>query len=157
MSEFNLLLASLLSGVLAHPLGHQQAATDVGIPLSIDWKNRVENWDPFAKSVEAQARVHAGGFSGQDMLAEMLGGDYRTASGLYKLGYLAKLTLPKAPSGQKIAGDIDSVKELTGNRYYGQMMLADALSDMFFDDNKQSISTKVTESGTPAILYNRRF
>jgi hypothetical protein len=149
------LALAISSGV--HSLGHDVTANEVGIPLSIDWKNRVENWNPYAGTPQDQARIHAGGFAGQDLLAEMLGGDYRTGAGLYKLGYLSRLTLPKGYNGQKIEGDVNSVERLTGNKYYSQMLLADALSDIFFDTNKQSISTKVTDSGTPVLMYNRRF
>jgi hypothetical protein len=148
-----LMLGLLGAGV--HPQGHVVAGNEVGIPARVDYSRGVEDWDTEAGDWRKQAKLHAGGFEAQNLAQRLFPEDesLRYANAIYKALY--PFIVGKASRG-RTAGDIENLKSVTGNRKVGQMMVADALSDLLFDNAKRDISFR-TENGTPALMFNVRF
>ena len=148
-----LLLGLLGAGV--HPLGHVVAGSEFGIPVRVNYGQGVEDWNTGAGDWRVQAKIHAGGFEAQNLAQRLFPDDenLRRANAIYKALYPFMF---KRVSGGRTVGDIENLQGSTGNRQVGQMMVADALSDLFFDNNKRDIGFR-TENGTPALMFNMRF
>lgn len=155
MADYRSIAAYLGLQPLIHSQGHNLMGSQLEIPTHVDYKNAVENWNE-PRDWRKGTAMHGSGFGMQDIFAGAVNDpDWRKATGIYKLFYPLGLKLLKANTREP-EGDIGGIKNRSGNRQAGQMLMADALSDIFFDNSKRNISFDIKD-GIPSLMFNRRF
>lgn len=154
-----ILTALALSGLVAHPQGHNIRGQELEVPVHVDYKNAVEQWDTPDRRKDVM--IHGGGFRGQGLLAQLAQGsgkedDVRYANAIYKLLY--PLTM-KNVTGNKSKGDIENMEQLSGNKQVGKLLALSALLDIIQAQKPKrnwNVDFDVID-GAPGLLYNRRF
>ena len=157
------LLSLLLTSGVVHPWGHVGRASEYGIPASVNYGDLTENWK-YAGDPRVDAALHGAGFDTQDRVKSMMTGADRDsmakANALYKGLYLAGgPSILGAKTGYK-KGDIEGIKNASGNKYVGPMLGASAIADALDAYNiipeNHGLSFRMDE-GTPSLMYNYRW
>lgn len=160
------LLKAFLMNQAAHTGGHMQNAYDAGMdPAYVNWKKGVEVVPSWVSSPQndQQKRTatqwQGSGFTGQQELGneesmKEMASEYALAQGLYKLGYLSKLTLPTGTQG-----DVENMERISGNKMTPALLGLSALSDLYKAYNPESRLSAdfITPQGAPGIKFNWKF
>ena len=133
--DFKKLAAALaLSAGAVHPLGHVSEGGKRGVPMRVDYKNMVENWQGEPRSAGDEAAIHGAGFKAQDDVARALEDkDSREAAylanAILKGGYAAGVA-DKMAKGMTSGGDIGGMERASGNRLTRPLVGFSAVMDL---------------------------
>ncbi len=148
-----------MTSAFVHPYGHIAEANQYGLPARVDYRNLNERWresgDP-----RIDANLHGAGFAAQDAVKGTMAGKERDnmalANALYKGFYLAGGPSILGANTDFKRGDIEALKNKTGNKFVGPMLGASALADLADAYNimpeNQNLSFTM-DAGTPMLMY----
>lgn len=142
----------------SHTGGHFDEAGNQGIPISLHAREFAEHWNQ--PDIKKNIDMDGAGFRMQDQVVNA--GNNREAhliSAIIKALYLAGV--PKMLGGDSMrGGDIEEVKDHSGNRYTPHMLGATAISDLAGYNNPDrnwSLGFSTFGTGQPGLIYTHRF
>lgn len=156
----DIVAAYLITSGALHPYGHVAEGSKHEIPVRVNYRDLAESWDLNAGDSRAQSDMLGGGFSMQDRVSRSMpegkeAESLAIANAINKVLYMGGAH--KLGSGKR--GDIERMKEESGNKRVNLYVLASALADLDKARNpKRNWDLSFTTvDGAPGMMYSKKW